>query len=513
MSTSAIDKKKNKLNSLVTDPNTAYEFLSNTLSQLIKISLVVVIGSLMLYSARASQSNLFPKCIEKIPYTDEAIQIYEWAEGKNTTDALNHQIQENCYSIENDVSKNDPIKRVKLEPLLARGSGDGDDTNDEKLPPHTLVPINIMNVKDEETNETTDYFSYIRFDTKENLGLIKKSNLFLYEKFFKGYGDDKPGFFTFIKESFQSNIAFAIGLISQFYQLLNTNCSESVIVFVGPLILPFVILLITIITFLYGVYKSFIGISKIFDWTAGAMKGLSWWFTWILYLVCMMIFLGILFLGGFFFLPFITLAIVIMCFIYSLRIKSQLVHIKEGVWCEENFSVFTLIGRIFKYKLHIIMLILSVLLIDSSGKYYGTNAQVITAVVCILMYFFSSPIYMPFKPSKEDIDKIPQNILSELISKKVETRIFRGDIKTALDPDPFNCLEKNKKTENASIDNDNDNASTPILTPASTPILSSSALPIGLASTSTAKPVVSTPSATPLSSPSVTPLAISLSKK
>ena len=159
------------------------------------------------------------------------------------------------------------------------------------------------------------------------------------------------------------------------------------------------------------------------------------------------------------------------------------------------------------------MLILSVLLIDSSGKYYGTNAQVITAVVCILMYFFSSSIYMPFKPSKEDIDKIPQNILSELISKKVETRIFRGDIKTALDPDPFNCLEKNKKTENASIDNDNDNASTPILTPASTPILSSSALPIGLASTSTAKPVVSTPSATPLSSPSVTPLAISLSKK
>jgi len=497
MSTSAIDKKKNKLNSLVTDPNTAYEFLSNTLSQLIRISLVVVIGSLMLYSARASQSNLFPKCIEKIPYTDEAIQMYEWADGKTVTDGLNHQIQENCYSIENDVSKGEPMKRVKLEPLLARGSaGDGDDKNSGKLPPHTLVPINIMHVKDEETKETTDYFSYIRFDTKENLGLIKKSNLFLYEKFFKGYGDDKPGFFTFIKESFQPVVAFAVGLISQFYQLLNTNCSESVIVFVGPLILPIVILLITIVSFLWGVYKSFMGISKIFDWSNGAMKGLTWWLTWILYIICIMIFLGILFLGGFFYLPFVTLVIVIMCFIYTLRIKSQLVHIKEGVWCEENFSVFTLIGRIFKYKLHIIMLILSALLINSSGKYYGTNAQVITAVVCILMYFFSSPIYMPFKPSEEDIDKIPQNLLSELISRKVETRIFRGDIKTALDPDPFNCLKDDKTPDTA----------TPISTPISTdsPISSDSPIstPIGLSSTSTSKP-----------NPSTIPLALSLSKK
>jgi len=72
--TSAIDEKKNKSENA---KNALLDFSLNVFNQLVTLGIIVLLGSLYLYTGKVAQSNILPTCLAFAPYTDVAPHIKE----------------------------------------------------------------------------------------------------------------------------------------------------------------------------------------------------------------------------------------------------------------------------------------------------------------------------------------------------------------------------------------------------------------------------------------------------
>jgi phosphotransferase system glucose/maltose/N-acetylglucosamine-specific IIC component len=65
------------------------------------------------------------------------------------------------------------------------------------------------------------------------------------------------------------------------------------------------------------------------------------------------------------------------------------------------YGVSETIKNILKFKMSIIMILLSLNIIGSTSSNFGGYAAFVAIVACVLLYFFSS-IYQPYMPKNSD---------------------------------------------------------------------------------------------------------------
>ena len=170
------DTTNEETNSSTTTKTEKPEFFTTLARQLIYLILMIIIGGIMLYSSKVSQTGLMPVTIYCEPFT-----VFS-----NT--------------------------RTEQD-----------------------VVLNIDVVKMKEGNQSTK----IIFPYKSNNNIICHS--FLGVSFLKSWveGEDSNPYTRYIGTIWQSLYAYAFSLYNTFYSMLARYFTESMIVFLGPFILPY----------------------------------------------------------------------------------------------------------------------------------------------------------------------------------------------------------------------------------------------------------------------------------
>ena len=386
--TTAIDEKKETTNPTPTDPVTeTTTFFSNLVQQLIILIVLIIAGGLMLWSARVSQTNLMPTIIEAEPFTSAPLTL--------ATSPVNFNV------IKTTDDNGQPIvKSTKIE-----------------------------------------------FPFEENMRIIKYGFFGLDSIRDWTDGPKSTPFWRYLGTIYEKMIINFISNASSFYNILNTNCSESFIVFVMPYLLffiwPFLLLGFGSINLLYGLFLMFTEIPKLFGVKEGCYeepvsnvqgpvfekdyynKDTKEWiykldenkqpipvtktrvlwndpedatsknrltYFWYIFLAICSIFMQI---GPFTMFCFSTRSLFTALFL-PFCLKAFIVDTGSTDKKEKQPSEYTkgtAIIDILKYKLNIVMYIISYFVVKDAGLSLGTMGAVIAIIACILVYVFYPNIY------------------------------------------------------------------------------------------------------------------------
>jgi len=347
------DTTNEETNSSTTTKTEKPNFFTTLASQLIYLILMIIIGGIMLYSSKISQTGIMPVNINCEPFTSFS----------------NRRIDE--------------------------------------------VVLNIDVVKMKEGNQSTK----ITFPYESNNNII--CNSFLGVSFLKSWveGEDSNPYTRYIGTIWQSLYASAFSLYNTFYSMLARYFTESMIVFLGPFILPYVSILYGIILTFYGFLLFFIKFYMLFgekdmcpskknengpdttyviwkDPKDALYKGFNWVFC---------IIFGIILICCFFYLFLLSAALtfvsVLTANILPLLLNARVVTSSEKPQTEYTF--FNTLENIFKYKLNIIMYIISYYILIDSYNSIGSYGVFIAIVSFIFIYIFYPEIYKSHTPNIE----------------------------------------------------------------------------------------------------------------
>jgi hypothetical protein len=402
--TPAIDEKKETTSPTPTDPATeAGTFFSNLGVQLLTLLILVIAGGLMLWSARVAQTNIMPTLIDAEPFTSAALSL-------------------------------------------------------------ATSPVNINVVKTTASNgEPTVKSTKIEFPLEENMRIIKYGFYGLESIRDWTDGPKSTPFWRYLGTIYEKMIINFVSNTTNFYNILNTNCSESVIVFIMPYLLyfiwPFILLGFGSMNMLYGLFLMFYEIPKLFSEKDGCYKEpvsniqgpvyekdrfdekknewiykkdangspipeiktrIKWndpenatkenrlTYFWYIFLVICSIFMQV---GPFTLFCFSFRSLFTALFL-PLCLQAVLVDNGTGSGSgsgsgtgngspekdDKQPSKYTLgktIVDILKYKLNIIMYIVSYFVVKDASLSMGTMGAVIAVVACIIVYAFYPGIYKP----------------------------------------------------------------------------------------------------------------------
>jgi hypothetical protein len=218
------------------------------------------------------------------------------------------------------------------------------------------------------------------------------------------------------------NLASCIFTIkTKIYKLCNSFLSESVIIIFGGLMGFFIELMLGFVTFFYTIYLLFSNISVFFStaektdtettWTAGNMWdiiNLPWT---ILYIVILVIILLLLF--G-------VLPLLIVIFIIFVSIFPIFMSATYRDSPDKKFGFTDLVKSTFKFKMKMIMIIVSIFVVMNASTYISSYSAVIAVVACCILYFFSST-YSDYKPKPYDFSTIgASDYTNEVIDKPAQ---------------------------------------------------------------------------------------------
>ena len=386
--TPAIDEKKETTNPTPTDPATeAGTFFSNLGGQLLTLIIVIIAGGLMLWSARVAQTNLMPTLIDAEPFTSAALSL-------------------------------------------------------------ATSPVNINVVKTKDDNgEPIIKSTKIEFPFEENMRIIKYGLFGLESIRDWTDGPKSTPFWRYLGTIYEKMIVNYVSNVNNFYNILNTNCSESVIVFLMPYLLffiwPFVLLTSGAINSFYGLFLLFYEIPKLFSEKEGCykepifnikgpvyekdyfdgekkewvykkdeagipipeMKTRVKWddppnattdnrlrYFWYIFLAICSIFLQV---GPFTLFCFSIRSLFTALFL-PLCMQANLVDSSSDEKEKTPPKPYTWKGAIvdiLKYKLSIIMYIVSYFVVKDANLSLGTMGAVIAVVACVIVYSFYPNIY------------------------------------------------------------------------------------------------------------------------
>ena len=237
--------------------------------------------------------------------------------------------------------------------------------------------------------------------------------------------------------------------------------TESMIVFLGPFILPYVSILYGIIITFYGFLLFFIKFYILFgekEWSCpsvpdvvnqnGGSAGYVIWkdpkdalykgYNWIFCII-----FGIILVCCFFYLFLLSVALTFVSMltanILPLLLNAVVTTSKNQ---ETKYTFFNTLENIFKYKLNIIMYIISYYILIDSYNSIGSYGVFIAIVSFIFIYIFYPEIYKSHIP-KIDINASTQNLVNiqpssknsicEKISEDEKTEKIQG-LKCNLEP-------------------------------------------------------------------------------
>ena len=403
MSDSNYSDQDTKNDTVETNPTKV--FFKTLFQQVIWLIIYIFVGGYMLYCAKISQCGLMPTDVNLMPYRSEST-----------------------------------LPDKPIEPI-----------------------ININYIKEKDFTLTNKiYFPYIY-----NKEIIDKS-------FLIGIGSSRSwiesltsNVYTYYFGSiWQSMTALYIQLLFGFYGIMNANCIETLIIFGGPYIIVFVLFFINIIVGIYGVFLYFAYIPKLFsqkrcvvidvqneevirggggssddiiesisinqteepivEWNDNPKTkgfGYSWFMTALVVFIALFACLfGSLLITTYFlirsnisalFLPLFTKAQEINEDSYNnlYEGKGEIENIPHKYDDDEEYTYYTVIEHILKFKKRIIMIIVSYYVLIDSYSSLGSYGAILAIVGCILLYIFFPDIYRNYKKITEDTTKGNDNLI------------------------------------------------------------------------------------------------------
>jgi len=258
------------------------------------------------------------------------------------------------------------------------------------------IPIDINVVKTEKGAWSTK----IKFPIEENMKTINGALEFLKKMI---NGPKTNVFKLYIATTLQEVITCNFNVINTIYNFINEYIPETLIVLIGPFLSFFIYILTGLIDSIYLIILWFRNIPLLFSektetansttWKDGDMWGLLTWY-WSLFYIFIFIILFFV-LGISFIIPILSFLVSTFCMLFPLFMKSRTVE------TDKPYGISETIKNVLKYKMSIIMILLSLNIIGSTSSNFGGYAAFVAIVACILLYFFSS-IYQPYMPKKGD---------------------------------------------------------------------------------------------------------------
>ena len=201
--TAAMDEKKAEQNQSTTNPvNTFFAIL---FIQLIYLILFIFVGGYMLYCSKISLTGIMPDNTYVMPYRSE--------------NRIPVELNEPIININYIKGKDETITNKIYFPY---------DVNNEVIDNSFIIGIGAIR-------------SWIED--------IKTANVYTY----------------YFANIWQKMLSFYIKLLFGFYGFLQANCTETMIIFLGPFIIIWILLFINIIVGLYGVILYFLELPKLFS--------------------------------------------------------------------------------------------------------------------------------------------------------------------------------------------------------------------------------------------------------
>ena len=264
-----------------------------------------------------------------------------------------------------------------------------------KLNP-TTVNIDIVKKSADEI-----YSTKLNFPIDENMKAMKEGFIGFVKKMIDGA---KANTFTlYFGKTLQSLISTNLSIINTVYQIMNSYVNESLMVFIGPIIMYFIVILSAIVNTVYFIVLWFSNLFYLFskktenegksEWKHESMWGLfnfAWAFLYIFLAVIL------LFLAGFFIIPPVAIFIALYCFLFPAFLKSNNTKNKK------SYGIGSAILDTFKYKSSIIMLILSLLVISNVATSFSSYALVGVIIAFLILFFFTN-VYKQYIPKATDL--------------------------------------------------------------------------------------------------------------
>ena len=437
MSDSNYSEQDTKNDTVETNPTKV--FFKTLFQQVIWLIIYIFVGGYMLYCSKISQSGLMPTDIKLMPYRSESA-----------------------------------LPDKPIEPI-----------------------ININYIKEKDITLTNKiYFPYIY-----NKELIDNS-------FITGISSSRnwiesltSNVYTYYFGSIWQNMtSLYIQLLFGFYGFLNANFIETLIVFGGPYIILFVLFFINIIVGIYGVVLYFAYIPKLFsqkkcvvidvanepmnsslsegltnhndepivEWNDNPkIKGFG--YSWFMTALVIFIALVACLFGSLLTITYFLVRSNFTALFLPLFMKAQEINgdsydkLYDGMTLEEienvphiydddeEYTYYTVIEHILKFKKRIIMLIVSYYVLIDSYLSMGTYGAILAIVGCILLYIFFPDIYKNYKKNSQDTlnDKDSQifnnDNLTPVIGTIINKMVKNNNNKESIKRDPCDDINNPPK--------------------------------------------------------------------
>ena len=336
-------------------------FFLDFFSQLLSLFVYTVFGTIILYTAKVSQTNLFP--------TDKNCEPY-------------------CFS--QNAGYEEPLINVDI---IKKNIFGGD------------INFWFGDLNKEDVLSNKIYFPY-----RENMKMLEESKL-LGLSWMRDILNHKncsslTKYFISLHEAMYFNFASNINMVNNF---INKTFSESVIVFLGTPIYGFIIFILFILNVMIGWVFYFYNLTDFFskkelvevevlvNGKKERKNVINWsfqqdninWFYFVFYLFIAFIFWG--FAWG------IMIPLLSMYIIFKVLLVPLFFSGKEDK-TDENYSYSRLLKNFLFYKKSLYMYIISIYIISAAMNHLGTTGFVYSIIACVIAYWFFPGIYQKCIP-------------------------------------------------------------------------------------------------------------------
>ena len=322
-------------------------FLLTLLGKLFVLGIVVVVGTCLVYTCRVAQSNILPTDMNFTPYTD-------------------------------------------VIPTIVGGD--------------KVVNIDIV--------KTTEgiFSTKLIFPLAENIDDLRNKGFIGYLNKLKDPKADNS-FYLYIATTIQQILANNLAIINWVYgSIINNFFNESMIIFLAPFLSIFVNFCTSIINGFYFAFLLFYNLPLFFStttsdktaWASNSMWSfMNWWKTLIVVWVAILVFL---FVGIGIIVPAVATLSTIFCALLPLFMTAKKVD-GEGVGAgggtgtnKSSYSIKDALKNVLKYKMSLIMYIISFFVIVDANASFGGYEAFIAVVACLLLFFFTN-VYKQYVPA------------------------------------------------------------------------------------------------------------------
>lgn len=390
--TSEIDKKKQESKPDQINFENTYNYGVYLFRQLITLAIIIGVGTGIVYSNKAFLSNVIPVNTKYFPYTN-IIQ---------DTDNTNNTLQTS-------------INNVKL-------------------------------------GENKIYSTKLEFPKEEN-DKILESGLFGYLRNIKY----KNIYLLYFSSVLQDILATNLQLNKSFYKLFGSIFTESINIFISPFLFIFWCMLMFFVNYVNIILRLFTNLKWLFstdesttksslfsnpigyfmnmfsskteqdeiynedrpkNWKSGGIFSGTNIFTTLIYVILIILFT--IFAGFAFVYPFISVFVIIYCFVLPLFMKANDVKTYNK---PTKYSFKNAIADVLKYKSQLIMLILSYYIISGANTYFGNTVTAISFVIFLIMFFFT-PLFESYKLNSKD--NLTPGIIPEAQAVAINTPVVEA---------------------------------------------------------------------------------------